>query len=159
MKSRGPRGLPANLWQARRGEVARWGLISPSLAKHLAANNPREIAKVSLFPFSTARSFALSLLEVFEKPEPGKVMRTSQMWTTIHSHLRRKHFRLLIVDGIEHLGGTGEGDRRRGYRDVCDALKSLLHQGISFACIGSGTGARFLLEDFQLSRPYVGQLG
>lgn len=135
-------------------DSGRWGMISPSQAKYLVVNNTYGAAKMSLSPESTVRSVSLTLIEVFEKLEFARFP-TSRVCTTILLHFRRQHYRLLIVDGVQHLGGVDEGKLRRS-TEIRDLLKSLLLHGTPFMCIGPERGARFLLEDEQLWRRYRG---
>jgi hypothetical protein len=130
-------------------------MISPGQAKYLMVNNPYGTAKVSLSSDTTVRSVALTLIEGFERPEFAWFP-TSRVWATVLWHFRRELSRLLIVVGVQHLGGIGER-KLRSSTEIRDALKSLLLHGISFACIGPETGARFLFEDAQISRRYQGQ--
>ncbi len=133
-----------------------WGSISTSLAGRLVANKPSKFAEVRLLPDSTVRSVALTLREIFEKPEFAKIP-TSLVWTAVLSHFRRERSRLLIVDGVQHLGGTGERKLRSSIA-IRDLLKSLLLHGTPFMCVGPELGARFLLEDAQLWARYLGSV-
>lgn len=136
-------------------ELARWGWMSPHVGKRLRVDNPRQVAMVQLLPGSTARSFGLSVLKIFEGPA-SRCVSTSQVWSRVLEHFSRGRFQMLMIAGVEHLADGSDGNQTRKSVEIREALKSLLNQGIYIACIGPQAGVRFLLNDPQLDVRCVG---
>lgn len=138
-------------------EVAGWGWISPAAGKRLTVNNPRRVAMMRLSPSPTIRSFGQSILAIFEELEPYRAT-TSQVWSTVFQHFSRCRFEMLIVAGVHYLGDGSQARQSPRSVQLCDALRTVLNQGVSIGFIGAQSEVQFLLYDWQLQSRCVGSL-